>query len=81
VGKTVVMSSYFRPEEPGRYIVKGYVLYGGKTTDTKESVINVNPEGTAIPEDTNYLAFLISAVVVVLIIVILLKRRLGRRAG
>jgi len=76
VGKTVVMSSYFSPEETGKYVVRGRVVYGGKTTETKESYINVNPEGSPLPEDTNQLALLISAVVVVLIIVILLKRRL-----
>ncbi len=77
VGKTVVMSSYFSPEDPGRYVVRGYVVYGGKTSETKESFINVNPAGgIEIPQDTDYLAFLVSLVVVILIIVILLKRRL-----
>ncbi|NIO21308.1 MAG: hypothetical protein GTN76_11375 [Candidatus Aenigmarchaeota archaeon] len=79
VGKTVVMSSYFNPETQGRYVVKGYVVYEGKTTGTKESVINVTPKEAILPpQDMNNIALLVSAIVVVLIIVILLKRRLKR---
>lgn len=77
VGKTVVMSSYFKPESQGRYLVKGYVVYGGKTSETKESYINVNPVGAEVPsEDMSYIALLVAVIVVILIIVVFLKRRL-----
>jgi hypothetical protein len=77
VGKTVVMSAYFRPGLPGQYVVKGNVIYGGKTTETKESFINVNPggEGTGAQPDYSLLAV---AIVAVLVIIFLLRRRLGR---
>lgn len=79
VGRTVVMSSYFKPEKQGLYVVRGHVVYGGKTTETKESFINVGSgEGGLSPEETNYIALLIAVVVAILIIVVLLKRRLKR---
>ncbi len=77
VGKVVVMSSYFRPELPGQYVVKGYVIYGGKTTETKESFINVNPAGVAVPQEPDYTLVGV-AIIAILIIIILLKGRLKR---
>lgn len=77
VGKIVVMSSYFKPELPGQYVVKGYVIYGGKTTETKESFINVNPAGVAGPQEPDYTLVGV-AIIVILIIIILLKGRLKR---
>ena len=76
IGKTVIMSAYFRPGLPGQYVVRGHVIYGGKTTETKESFINVNPkqEGTS-PQGVNY-ALVAVAIMAVFIIIILLKKKL-----
>jgi len=76
VGKTIVLSAYFRPEFPGQYVVKGSVIYGGKTTETKESYINVSPQTGQLPADYTLLA--IAALVAVFAIAILLKAGLKR---
>ncbi|MFQ5648232.1 MAG: hypothetical protein ACE5FW_03260, partial [Candidatus Aenigmatarchaeota archaeon] len=44
VGQTTVLKTYFTPEEVGQYTVKGYILYDGKVTEEKESIVNVNAE-------------------------------------
>ena len=75
VGKTVVLSAYFRPEQPGQYVVKGAVIYGGKTTETKESYINVGPQAGQAPPDYVLFTAALAAVVVAAIIV---KMRFGK---
>ncbi|MEE9323253.1 MAG: hypothetical protein V3U72_01785 [Candidatus Aenigmarchaeota archaeon] len=78
VGKTVVMSAYFRPALPGQYVVRGQVIFGGKTTETKESFINVNPGQVVTgPRETDYVAIAF-AIIAIFIIIILLKGRLRR---
>jgi len=47
-GEKINLTTYFTPEQEGRYIVKGYVVYSEKLSETKESVINVNSE-SAVP--------------------------------
>lgn len=42
VGREVALTAYFPATEPGRYVVTGHVLYAGKTTETKETIVNVN---------------------------------------
>ncbi|MBI4450516.1 hypothetical protein HY642_00950 [Candidatus Woesearchaeota archaeon] len=52
-GDKAVLVSYFKPKEPGRYVVKGLVRYHKKATAQKEAVINVQPEaitGMAVAE-------------------------------
>ena len=78
VGKTVVMSAYFKPELPGQYVVKGQVIYGGKTTETKESFINVNPgQAATSPRGTDYIVIAF-AIIAIFIIIIWLKGKLKR---
>jgi hypothetical protein len=43
-GEKVNLTTYFTPENGGRYVIRGNVVYSEKITETKESIINVNPE-------------------------------------
>jgi hypothetical protein len=47
-GEKINLTTYFTPEQGGRYVVRGNVVYSEKITETKESIINVNPEN-AVP--------------------------------
>jgi hypothetical protein len=41
-GEKINLTTYFTPEQGGRYLVRGQVVYSEKLSETKESVINVN---------------------------------------
>jgi hypothetical protein len=71
LGKTIVLSAYFRPQFPGQYVVRGSVIYGGKTTETKESYINVGPQAGQPPAD--YMLFAVCALAAVFAAAVLLK--------
>lgn len=82
IGKTVVLSAYFKPESPGQYVMGGYVVYGGKTTETKESFINVNPAGAITPpRETDPLVLALAAGAAVIVIIFLIRKRLKRGKG
>ena len=78
VGKVVVMSAYFKPEFPGQYLVRGQVVYGGKTTETKESYINVNPGGEALPRGLDYTTLAVAAAALLIIALLLFRFRSKR---
>lgn len=37
----VELVTYFKPEKDGRHVIRGYVLYSKKATETKDSILNV----------------------------------------
>lgn len=45
IGETETFKFYFTPKEIGKYIVNGYVIYDGKRTFEKSTVINVKKKG------------------------------------
>lgn len=67
-GKTEVMSTYFSPEFPGRYNVMGKVYYGGKSTGTKESVVNVRSRESSEMRETG--GFFVIVAVIILIVAV-----------
>ncbi len=44
IGETITLSVPFTPQQVNTYIIKGYVLYEGKQSNTAESYLNVGPE-------------------------------------
>jgi len=45
IGEQETFKFYFTPRKEGKYIVNGIVLYGGKRTFDKSTVINVEKKG------------------------------------
>ncbi len=43
IGKTVNLTAYYTPQNPGRYTINGVVYYSGKMTYEKGTIINVSP--------------------------------------
>jgi len=48
-GERINLTTYFTPEQGGRYVVRGNVVYSEKISETKESIINVNSESAVPP--------------------------------
>jgi hypothetical protein len=79
VGKTVMLSAYFKPQLPGQFVVRGSVIYGGKTTELKESFINVGPaSGQAPPADVAYIAAAALAIIVAVGFVLFRRFKKGK---
>jgi len=45
VGNTEFLEAYFKPNQPGEYRVKGYVIYEGKKTEEKEISFTITKDG------------------------------------
>ncbi|MBA7572769.1 hypothetical protein ES708_14555 [subsurface metagenome] len=45
VGNTEFLEAYFKPDQPGEYRVKGYVIYEGKKTEEKEISFAITENG------------------------------------
>ena len=69
VGESIDLSTYFTPEKDGRYRIRGVIMYSGKQTSAKESVLNVNPR------PANYTPYYITIGVLVILIVYYLTRK------
>ena len=68
-GESVNLTSYFTPQETGKYSVKGRVYYSKKLTFPKEAIVNVNPvEGSRWGMLANPTLILILIVITALII-------------
>ena len=63
------LTTYFTPEKPGRYILRGQVIYSGKKTPPKETIVNV------LTKPTNYTPYYIAIAVLVILIIYYLTRR------
>ena len=82
-GEKAEFVSFFIPEEPGRYVISGKVIYNKKFTFEKGSILNVNP-----PPETekgpNYgmffilLIYLIMAVTIIFIMRKIIKEKRRR---
>jgi hypothetical protein len=68
VGATVDLSAYFTPQKAGRYSIEGTVIYSGKSTEVKSSVLNV------LEEAKNYTLYYLLIGAVVLLLVFYLTR-------
>ncbi len=78
-GQTASIETFFNPTEPGRYIVAGRVLYNGKLTFQKSTIINVQgPMLVAAQSFTGPLLFII-ILIILLLLFIIRKRRRRRR--
>lgn len=45
VGNMELLKSYFKPDQPGEYRIKGYVIYEGKKTEEKEISFTITENG------------------------------------
>ena len=45
VGNMELLKSYFKPDQPGEYRIKGYVIYEGKKTEEKEISFAITENG------------------------------------
>jgi hypothetical protein len=69
VGETIDLSAYFIPSTPGRYLIEGVVIYGGKKTQPKSTILNV------IGRPANYLPYILVTLVLVLGVVYWLTKK------
>lgn len=75
-GESREFVSYFTPDKVGRYVLKGYVVYHGKTTTTKETILNVLEDGGsgAVPLGLPQAIFVMF---ILFIAILFLKQRKG----
>ena len=45
IGDVELLESYFKPDQPGEYRIKGYVIYEGKKTEEKEISFTITKDG------------------------------------
>lgn len=71
VKQSAEFTGYFTPSEPGRYVIYGYLTYGGKKTGAKSTVLNVygNPR--------DYTWHILALVIVGIISLLWLTKREG----
>ncbi|MHA1289009.1 MAG: COG1470 family protein [Candidatus Thorarchaeota archaeon] len=74
-GETVNLTTYYTPNEVGRYVIRGKVYYSKKVTYPSEGILNVIPP-EKIPLETPYITWIIVALII--IIVVLIFRNLRR---
>jgi hypothetical protein len=76
-GEKVNLTTYFTPEQCGKYLVRGYVVYSEKLSETKESVINVNSSET-IALSTGSLVIIGLVIAVSIAAFMVIKKRKAR---
>ncbi len=74
-GEKADLTAFFIPEQPGRYVISGKVIYNKKFTFEKGSILNVNPN----PETAKGLNFgkffpLIVYLIIVITIIFILRK-------
>ena len=80
VGQRDALTSYFKPDEPGDYDIKGYVNYEGKKTEVKEMSFTIGEAGGGLPFSLST-PFVIGVIVVLVgVIAFLALRRRGKAA-
>lgn len=62
-GMEAELVAYFTPKQPGRYSIRGYILYEGKKTKSKGNILNV------LSEPVNYTTYYMGIGIVVILIV------------
>lgn len=72
-GEVANIETFFNPDAPGQYEVKGRVLYNNKLTFERSSIINVN--GSALTKDSNYIPLFIIVLVIIILLLIIRKKK------
>jgi len=91
IGNVELLKSYFKPDQPGEYRIKGYVIYEGKKTEEKEISFTITKDGevgysvntalsnTENPDQTFDLLIpalaVVGAIVIIVIIFMILRSR------
>ena len=76
VGETTNLTAYVKIETPGNYVIKGHVLYDGKTTDTEELSLDTSKTKTGLLGfGTGIVIAAVIAIAIVLAIVLVWKRK------
>jgi len=79
-GQQDILTSYFKPDQPGNYSVKGHVIYEGKKTGEKEISFTVAGDGgTEAGQPFNLVVPVVIGVIGLLIIVIIYILLRGRQ--
>ncbi|MDD5111360.1 MAG: hypothetical protein PHG85_02320 [Candidatus Altiarchaeota archaeon] len=68
IGQEVSLTSYFTPAKSGRYSIEGIVVYSGKRTDVKTTVLNV------LEEPKSYTLYYLAIGLFVILVVFYLTR-------
>jgi hypothetical protein len=84
IGETAVLNAYFRPEQPGDYLIKGLVFYEGRSTEVKElsfTLDGANSNTDQAGQQTSLLGPTLGGVIGVLLIggIFIALRRRGHR--
>ncbi|PIN72741.1 hypothetical protein COV21_01210 [Candidatus Woesearchaeota archaeon CG10_big_fil_rev_8_21_14_0_10_45_5] len=79
VGQTLSLTTYFKPEQPGRYVIEGKVYYDKKLTFPSSSILNVTESKGAGFSIFTLLYILIAAGSLFFLFAIFRKRRRKRR--
>lgn len=77
-GEEVKLTAYFTPKKSGVYSVEGVVIYGGRKTEQKSTVLNVLEQKQSIAE-YEYVYIAIAGIAVVIMVVVYATWR-GSRA-
>jgi len=80
-GQTASIETFFNPTEPGQYIVAGRVLYNGKLTYQKSTIINVQGPLLIAAKSFGGPLLLIIILIILLLLFIIRKRRRASRRG
>lgn len=87
-GEQAVLSTFFKPSQPGRHVAKVSVLYSRKKTEAKEVVINVqaSPQPGGLSGDTLYITLGVLALLLIAVTLYALRDKLpgmkvGRKQG
>jgi hypothetical protein len=79
VGQTVSLTTFFKPEQPGRYVIEGKVYYDKKLTFPSSSILNVTESKGAGFSIFTLLYILIAAGSLFFLFAIFRKRRKHKR--
>jgi len=69
IGQEITLSSYFTPQQEGRYRMTGYITYSGKNTPPKDTILNV------LAKPTNYLPYIIIIAIILAALIVYLTRK------
>jgi hypothetical protein len=78
VDETVNLTTYFTPDRPGRYVIRGAVYYDKKVTFTKEGILNVTEAESILNIILSNNLFYIG---IIILLFILLVRMLPRKSN
>jgi len=67
-GQTVVLNTYFKPDQAGTYVIKGYVTYEGKVTADKQITVKIDGPSSG----STKLIILIAVLIVVAVLAVVL---------